>query len=113
MSVKQQPDDAVAVPTWTLALTELSGDGLVGADFSGKSDPYVVFLGDCLIEAAHTEWVHQTLTPVWEAGKLPALRVFARTREELATDHILLAVMDYDAVRGTAATPPPSQCSAL
>ena len=49
----------------------------MAADFSGKSDPYCVLQGDCLIESACTEFEVQTLDPSWDPKTLPSVRVRA------------------------------------
>ena len=84
--------------TWRLKFLSLSGHGLVGADFSGLSDPYCIFGGPALAHMVNTPYVEQTLDPVWTPDHLPVLRLIAPGAEELAGEAILVQVWDFDLV---------------
>jgi hypothetical protein len=86
----------VSVPTWTLTLTSLFGHGLMAADYNGKSDPYVAFMGAALPKMAVTQVVFATLDPHWSPEKLPKIRLAAASEAALAHEHILVNVVDYD-----------------
>ncbi len=87
---------AVSLATWRLQLTALHGHGLMAADYNGKSDPYVAFMGASLPKMAVTQVVFATLDPSWPPNKLPAIQLAGLDAAALADDHILVNVVDFD-----------------
>lgn len=83
--------------TWRLQITALFGHDLMAADYNGKSDPYVAFLGVPLVKMACTQVVFATLDPNWSIDMLPTLKLAAPSAAALADDFILINVVDYDA----------------
>lgn len=83
--------------TWRLKLVALTGHGLTSADFSGLSDPYILFSGASLPRMLNTPYVPQTLDPIWPPDQLPLLTLCAASEEELCSEVIHVQVMDFDA----------------
>ena len=96
-SALKEAGNARSLPTWRLQITALFGHGLMAADYNGKSDPYVAFLGVPLVKMAVTQVVYATLDPTWSIDKLPTLRLAAPSADALSNDYILVNVVDYDA----------------
>lgn len=101
---------------------DISASDVMAADVSGKSDPYVRFFsyppgllhphkapsgsGNLrgLVDyapglAPHTGFVKQTLNPKWNVERqVPNLRLNVTNRLALSRCHLLLVLMDYDAL---------------
>jgi len=83
--------------TWKLQVTRLFGHGLMAADYNGKSDPYVAFMGPAVTHMRVTDVVFATLDPAWPAANLPTIVIAATDAAAAASEYIYLDVMDYDA----------------
>lgn len=83
--------------TWKLQVTRLFGHGLMAADFNGKSDPYVAFMGPAVTHMRVTDVVFGTLDPAWPSAHLPTIVIAATDAAVAASEYVFMDIMDYDA----------------
>jgi hypothetical protein len=99
-----EPVDYIVAPV--ARLRHLAGEGLLGLDLSGKSDPFVVVFSDrgegALRGAGRslgppkTRVLPQTTTPRWP---LLEFKIAAAAPADLDASHLFLCLMDADSVR--------------
>ena len=82
--------------TWKIQLVSLSGSNLKRGDYIGKSDPFVCFQGDALVESKSTDIVPQTLNPQWPSSRLPCLQIAAVRIQDLRYERIMVSALDFD-----------------
>eukprot|EP00960_Hanusia_phi_P018699 551552-Hanusia_phi.AAC.1 len=68
--------------TWKVKFTSLQGFDLQASDVGGKSDPYVLFQGDAVMQPRYTDVKLGTLNPTWSPAGLPELRTCGKKRGE-------------------------------
>eukprot|EP00286_Rhodomonas_abbreviata_P019807 CAMPEP_0181308794 /NCGR_PEP_ID=MMETSP1101-20121128/11667_1 /TAXON_ID=46948 /ORGANISM="Rhodomonas abbreviata, Strain Caron Lab Isolate" /LENGTH=860 /DNA_ID=CAMNT_0023415229 /DNA_START=191 /DNA_END=2773 /DNA_ORIENTATION=+ len=90
--------DVPELLSWTVDILELRGVGLHPADYNGKSDPYVAFLGDALIEWQFTQVEYMNLDPTWPPATLPSVTMVATSKESFRYEYMVLGCMDYDRI---------------
>ncbi len=117
--VQLQPTQAHAAPI--LEFGDIAASDLMAADVSGQSDPYIRFFSyppglfhprnvspqtptRGLVDypptqAPESSMIRQTLHPKWNVDKhIPVLRLNVADRSTLSRCHVLLTLMDYDAL---------------
>lgn len=97
-SLKHYWHDVPELKSWHIQIVELAGADLHPADYNGKSDPYVAFLGDALMQHETTTVEYQTLNPTWAPTSLPAITLVATSEDSLKYEYIVVSCMDYDRI---------------
>lgn len=102
-SISSSP--AAAVAEWRapmLRFTKLSGSGLIGMDYSGKSDVYALFYSDRELRSVktgktpRTSVQRQTVAPVWADDAVEQMKIDAAGPADLTASHVQIVLMDRD-----------------
>jgi len=87
-----------------IVISDLKAKDLLSADANGKSDPYIVFRSEGVIEhdsankGPKTNKKFGTLDPHWKDEDVPALQCQINDREALSRSSLQLVLFDWDAM---------------